>query len=552
MEHNLEKKVDSPEIIFLGDDVILKTEGVHKTVTDELKNIPKDLLSAIKDLSLRIPEERSNSRILKKEPVGVALEPLVSKADSLVPVIPVEKPPKTECEFFKEDFEREKKEVSYKIAQYLVKKYHVKTVGEKIRDIYIYKDGLYVLGLNHLRAEIQEILQELAGTHYKKEIIEIIKDSTPIEREKFNPEKNLINLKNGIYNIDTRELISHDPKHLFFYQMPFSYNKEADCPEAKKFLNQILDEECIKIIQEWFGYCLYRSYFVKKAIILVGERDTGKTTLLRILQIFLGKGNFSGINLEMISSGRFALSNLENKHANIYDDLSFRDISDNGTFKMLTGGGSVSAEKKFGECFQFENYAKLTFSCNKIPNVKDTDDGAYFSRWIVIRFEYKAEKPDKFLINKINTEEEMSGVLNFALDGLYRLLENQDFSYTKTPEEVKREMMMSGSPLAQFTHNKLEVVSDPNIFITKDDMYQGFIDYAKSNNLAVMSKEALGKSLPRYIKVSNGKKSIKNKETGKSQQIYCWLGVRFTIPAKENVINVEKINDDGLSDFPEG
>jgi putative DNA primase/helicase len=216
---------------------------------------------------------------------------------------------------------------------------------------------------------------------------------------------------------------------------------------------------------------------------------------------------------------------------------------------MLTGGGTVTAEKKFGDQFQFENYAKLTFSCNKIPSVNDMDDEAYFSRWIIIRFEHKAEKLDKFLIDKITTEEEMSGLVNFALEGLERLLNNQDFSYQQTPEEIKLEMSLSGSSVAQFAHNQLEITADSNVFITKDDMYQSFINYVKLLSLPIVSKETLGKKLTKFIKISNAQKSIENKETGKMKQVACWLGVKFK---NQNFLfssNPNKEEVDELTDF---
>ncbi|MEI8175233.1 MAG: primase-like DNA-binding domain-containing protein, partial [bacterium] len=175
-----------------------------------------------------------------------------------------------------------------------------------------------------------------------------------------------------------------------------------------------------------------------------------------------------------------------------------------------------------------------------------------FGRWIIVRFDHKAEKLDKFLIDKITTQEEISGLLNFSLEGIDRLLMNQNFSYQRTIEEIKKEMTMSGSSLAQFTYFELEIVPDSNVFITKDEMHQEFINYIKNNNLPPMHKETLGKDLPKYIKVSSGKKSIKNQDTGKSNQVNCWLGVKFKNPKENKITGIEKINsDDGLFDFPE-
>ncbi|MFA6397241.1 MAG: phage/plasmid primase, P4 family [Candidatus Paceibacterota bacterium] len=427
----------------------------------------------------------------------------------------------------------------WEISEYLINRHNIKTIGNRdnTKDIYLYKNGVYKIDYGLIKEEIVHITQDLVKSTFREEVIKMIKEKTYKDRECFIIDRNLINFKNGIYNIKSKELIVHKPEYLFLHQLPINYNPSADCPKLKEFLNQILDEESVKVIQEWFGYCLYRSYFIKKAIILLGERDTGKTTLLKILTKFLGIENISSVSLQKLSSDKFAISNLFQKQANIYDDLSFKDINDNGIFKMLTGGGSVTGERKFGDLFPFNNYAKLTFSCNKIPNIKDTNDDAYFSRWILLRFEYKSDNPDKFLFEKISTDIEMSGLLNFVLEGLYRILDTQDFNYKKTPEEIKLEMTMSASSLAQFVNDELEVVSDPNIFITKDDIYQEFINYVKKHSLPVASKEAIGKNLHRFITVNTGKKSIKNDETGKMEQVNSWLGLKFkNFKSKNNEI----------------
>jgi putative DNA primase/helicase len=415
---------------------------------------------------------------------------------------------------------------SQSLAYYLVDEYHIQTIGERIRDLYIYKDGIYVIGTNAIRAEIQRILGFFANRHQKNEIIEKIKDLTTKDRKEFDVSKNLINLENGVINIENSEITNHDPKNLFFTKIPVVYKKDADCPQVKKFLSEILHENDIPIIQEWFGYCLYRSYFIKKAIIFVGEGDTGKTTLLRLKEKFVGKDNVSGISLQKMTSDKFAPVQLFNRHVNIYDDLSFKDINDNGAFKIATGGGSITGEYKFGDQFQFENYAKLTFACNKIPDVKDSNDPAYFNRWIIIHFRNEIANSDKFLIDKITTSEELSGLLNFALDGLRRLLQKQKFSYDKAPHEIKREMQLSGSVIAQFAHNCLK--ESTGKWISKAQMYEVFIQYARSKNLPVDTVENFGKKIRNYAGyILDGKKSEINPLTNKKVQTTGWRNVEI-------------------------
>lgn len=414
-------------------------------------------------------------------------------------------------------------------AEYLIEKYNIKTVGNKenTKEMYVYMNGVYQVDYGMVIKEILEIVNDTVSGQTRNEILKYIKEKTYVEREYFSVDKNLINFENGVFDLESRTLHPSSPIYPFTNQIPVKYNENAECPTINKFLNEILDEESIKVIQEWFGYCLYRSYFIKKAIIFLGEKDTGKTTWIRVCTEFLGQDNVSGISLQKIGADRFASSSLHGKHANIYDDLSFKDINDNGVFKMITGGGYVSTEKKFGDQFTFKNHAKLTFACNKIPEIKDVDDDAYFGRWILIRFENKPEKIDKFLFEKMSTEEEMSGLLNFALEGLHRILEKQDFSYDRTPEEIKKDMQSSSSSLAKFVDDCLVLTSDPNDYISKEELFQSFVMYVTKEELPTKTKTSIGKNLPKYINTSDGKRSFTDDQSGKSRQETCWVGIKF-------------------------
>lgn len=425
---------------------------------------------------------------------------------------------------------------SYQIAKYLAKSYSAKTLGERNREILIYDNGIYRPGENDLRGEIQIILEELATKNGKNEIIDKIRDLTVANRKDFEVDLNMINLQNGIFNIRSGELIKHDPKYMFLSKIPVKYNPSAICPKINSFFSQILDTKDISIINEWFGYALYRSYFIKKAMIFVGERDTGKTTMLRLLERFIGKENISGRSLQQIASDKFAAATLYNKHLNSYDDLSVRDVNDNGAFKMATGGGTISGEFKFRDPFLFANHAKLIFACNQIPNVKDTQDEAYFSRWIVLDFHKEISKPDKFLFDKVTSEEELSGLLNIVIEGLQRLLKQQEFSCSKNPEEIKAEMLKSGSSIAKFAYDCLQ--QKEGSWISKEEMYVKYAKYSVRAGLAADSKSKFGRRLPAFATYITEGKPL-NQNTKKQET--AWIGVEI----KEEQIE-EEIFEDGI------
>jgi putative DNA primase/helicase len=412
------------------------------------------------------------------------------------------------------------------VADYFDKQYHFLTVEGKTKDtLYLYNGKTWEQGAkSFIKSECEKILGKYAKINPVSEIVAKLERRNHISQEEFDlVDVNILPLENGIWDINKKELLEHNPKYYFKTIIPINHNPKAECKKWEKFLEEALYPEDIKVLQEWFGFNLYRLYLIKKALILLGGTDTGKTVTLETLIAFIGDLNKTGLSLQKISSGNdFAKLSLKDKYSNVYDDLSSKDLSDGGNFKIATGGGTISAEEKFGDYKQFKNFAKHTFGTNKIPPVVDSDDMAYYSRWIILRLDNPPEKKDLFLKQKLAGEKE--GVLLWALEGLYRLLENGEFSYNKSPEEVKIIMEMSGDPLIQFGSDCL-IKSDKRI--SKEQMYELYTFWANEQKKPLLSKEQLGRRLNQkvtYIVPKNDTKerfwdnvSINNLWVGKLQ-----------------------------------
>lgn len=394
---------------------------------------------------------------------------------------------------------KNKTEGTYLIAKYIVKKYSIITVGEKEREMFVYQNGYYRPAENTvIFPEVQRILEQYVNKNAKLETFHKIADMTSYNRDIFTKtDTDLIPLKNGVYNFKTKKLLPHSPEYKFTYQFPISYNPSSVCPKTEAFFKQILSPEQQLTFEEWLGYYFLRNYMFKKAMIFVGDGDTGKTTLLEVITYLLGKENLSSISLQKMSTDKFSAAHLYEKHGNLVDELSARDITDTGTFKVATGGGSITGEYKFGNQFSFLNFSKFTFACNRIPDVNsDANDGAYFNRWIITRFENTITKKIPNFISTLTTEEERSGLFNLAMVGLKRLLEQGRFTYNYTADETKNEMLRSGSSLAMFASDMLERADDEEM--SKEDMYLAYTDYCKLKNVSSQTKDMLGKKLTDY------------------------------------------------------
>ena len=412
--------------------------------------------------------------------------------------------------------------------------YNFKTVWHKAGEtVYSWNGKIYESNGKEL---IKTKVEELTHIHCKStdatEVFEKIKRKTSTPKEAFNVEYRYINLENGVYDIVTQKFTPHTPKLLFTHIIPVKYDPSKDCPLFKKFLEEALYPEDIPVMQEYYGFCLIRNYFIKKGAICTGPKDTGKTLNQKVLIKFIGEENKCGLSLQKISSNNnFAKIALKDKLLNAYDDLSSEDLGDGGGFKLATGGGFISAEEKFGDTCEFKSYAKQFFCCNKIPPVKDNNDPAYFDRWIIFQFDNVAENIDPFLFEKMTTEEELSGILNWALEGLHRLLQNNKFSYKKTSDQIKVIMERSGNPLAPFVQDVL--VKDEKGEVSKEDMFIVYEEYMKDkDDLQKLSKEQLGRRLPQLAHFVQSKRDAKER---------FWFGVKFNEKYARIIENNQKM-----------
>lgn len=405
-----------------------------------------------------------------------------------------------------------------KVSEHIIENFDIKTISGQKNDImYTYQNGIWTMrGPGIITSEIEKILGKYCKNNVVAEVLKKIQRKTTTNQEEFDkvPEykRCLMNYVIDINNINDIKILPHSKEYNFKTKLPIYFNEKADCPRIKKFIEDTFYPEDIQQVYEWFGHHLPKKYLFKKAVIAHGPKHTGKTVFINLLSEFIGNNNKIGLSLQKISSGKsFDLHFLKDKIANIHDDLSSKDLSDGGGFKMAVGDGYITGEEKFGDHHTFKNSAKHTFTCNTIPPVKDIDDDAYYDRWLLWRLDNVVSKKDRNrnLISDITTKEELSGLLNLAIKSYVKLIERNYFYKEKGCDEIKELMVKSGNSYSKFATNML--VEDIGSKITKEEMHNQYCHYCTSQTpkISPQTKDNLGKQLPRFapylISSSNGK-----------------------------------------------
>ena len=334
----------------------------------------------------------------------------------------------------------------------------------------------------------------------------------------FNRNPYLVNVRNGLLDIRDMSFKEHTPSYLSTVQLNVEYNPQIDCPQFKKFLNEVLDCKLIPLVQEIVGYLLTTNTASQKAFVFWGPARTGKSTLLWVVEyLLLGKKNVSNIPWQEIGD-KFKTAELLGKLANVFSDLPSKSIDDTGIFKVVTGEDYLMAEKKNKNPFKFKPFARLVFSCNELPrNYVDRTEG-FYRRLIIVPFSRQIEKSkiDKSLKYKFQREKE--GILNWALEGLKRLYENNfEFSENELTDGVKKEYKRENNNVISFVEECCEI--DSLFSCSRIEIYEAYKEFCVEAGLKALSQIKFNKEL-------EGNFNITRSRSGK---LRLWNGVRIKL-----------------------
>lgn len=383
---------------------------------------------------------------------------------------------------------------------------HLIFYGEQL---YLYRDGWYQPFkerhfLKLIEWQINEPFQ--ADSKKSKEILAVLKNSlqkenSQAEESQINTSPNLINVKNGILDINTFELRPHTPENIFIYQINASYDPQAKCERFERFLKEVLvkeegltpDKDLIRVVQQFIGYILYVGGIpFHKCLMLYGRGRNGKSSLVFVISKLL-RGLFSSVHFEEIGIDKFATSDLVGKLLNISSELSATAKLQDGDVKKIISGDTLRAQRKFQPAFDFQPFAKHMICTNNLPRSRDKSLG-YFARFMVVPFhrtflsqeEYdniedeETKKfcavQDEFLESKL--KKELDGVFLWAVLGLKDLLTNQGFCVPEQVQKLKKIFELRSTSVENFFE---DIVDDSDC--TKDTelqiLYRAYIGFCK-------------------------------------------------------------------------
>jgi putative DNA primase/helicase len=333
----------------------------------------------------------------------------------------------------------------------------------KDSEFYLYKlTGVWIkTDEDRIKKSIMDILGDKATKPRIEETFSILRLECLSRADEVKGENDVINLTNGLFDLNTLSIRKHTREIFSVNQLPISYDQNSQCPLWQKTLGEIFewDEKKVLLVQEIFGCCMTRDVTQEKAFFFFGTGRNGKSVVIYVLLNIVGQENTSSVQFKNFGKD-FYLVKLRDKLVNLSTESGSNVKLDDATFKAVVSGEMLPANEKYKPIYNFIPYAKLVAAMNELPKIDDKSEGSW-ERVVILPFVryFKKEERDKQLKHNI-VRAELSGIFNWAIEGLKRLRKQKFFTEPEDSIKALEEYRRQNSTVLMFLHEKFTITPD--------------------------------------------------------------------------------------------
>lgn len=314
-------------------------------------------------------------------------------------------------------------------------------------------------------------------------------------------QKKYINLRNGLYNLETHRLEDHNPDLFFTHQLDFDYDPDADCPNFRTYMNKSLvlpngetDHALILMVQQAIAYSMTARTDLKASFWLVGKPDSGKSTFIAFIRGLMGSLHAT-IDLNQLAGNKFMLSLIVGKRVVTFTEAESNSVLPDGLYKAMVGGtDEIFADVKNKPGITFRPEAKFWWAMNEAPRVSDRS-GATFNRLNIIPFNRSVPQNeripnlDKLLIS------ESAGVFNDIMYAYQRLCKAGKFEHVPQSVNFRERFQMENDTEATFLNDC--TTWKPTAKVQSQLLYNCYRNWCDTNGFKPKNINQVGKEWER-------------------------------------------------------
>lgn len=362
-------------------------------------------------------------------------------------------------------------------------------------------------------------------------------------QEQFDTHRHLLNVNNGVINLNTGTLMPHDPALYMVKQSPIDYDPDAQCPEFDKFINEIskprpdseADSDWTDYIQRALGYTLSGNIDHEKLFFMLGGGSNGKSVLANVMMHIMGPLACvlpTGVLMSVKNRGKDEAT--PSKARLVGTRLAFANEVEEGArfddaaVKELASKDAMSVRLLHQNSFSFYPSHKLWMRGNRKPIISATDNGIW-RRIDLIPFDRQFSDHEKDVGLEARLKMESAGILTWLVRG-YEKYKQRGLTPAKRVISASHAYRKESDLLAQWIDETGEISSAAECLV--NTAFRSYVNWCHNNEIKPWSKITLSRNLSeRGISV---KKNGGKDDTGKRCDLY--IGLKIAAPMSEPVL----------------
>lgn len=241
-----------------------------------------------------------------------------------------------------------------------------------------------------------------------------------VKSEDFDRDPFLLNTIGGTFNLKTGEMHPHSREN--FISKMTNVSPGGPCPIWNQFLDRVTSGnlDLKSYLKRLIGYSLTGNVSEQILAFLHGFGANGKTTLISILQSFLGD-YATTVPIEILTEHHnephpTGLAKLAGVRLAIASEVSEGARWNETRLKMLTGGDTITARYMRQDYFDFRPILKLFICGNHKPSFRSIDE-SIIRRLHLVPFGVTIPPEERDPRLKEKLESELGGILLWAIEG---------------------------------------------------------------------------------------------------------------------------------------
>jgi putative DNA primase/helicase len=223
----------------------------------------------------------------------------------------------------------------------------------------------------------------------------------------------LLPMKNGVLNLETKELLPHNPNHFMNWCLPHNWEGASNYPEISKFLHSLAggNKETVHILLCFLAAVLRGLSRSQKFLEIIGTPGTGKSTFIKLACELVGVANLTTTSMDQLQNNNFETANLFGKRLAIITDADKYGGSVE-IFKAATGQDPLRFERKNqqqGQSFIFQGM--IIVAANQPVQYRDQST-AMMRRRIPVHIDHRLSESERDPALSSKMTKELSGLIH--------------------------------------------------------------------------------------------------------------------------------------------